>query len=68
MSHSIRNAFRKTLGTITLALGADFVLYGPIESVSYMFPSIALIDAAYGQLIMEQGRMLDRSHPIFRIA
>ena len=53
---------------ITVALGADFVLYGPIESASYMFPSIALIDAAYGQLIMEQGRMLDRSHPIFRIA
>jgi tetrahydromethanopterin S-methyltransferase subunit H len=53
---------------ITAALGADFVLYGPIEAASYMFPSIALIDAAYGQLIMEQGRMLDRSHPIFRIA
>jgi tetrahydromethanopterin S-methyltransferase subunit H len=53
---------------ITVALGADFVLYGPIESASYMFPSIALIDAAYGQLIMEQGRLLDRSHPIFRIA
>jgi len=53
---------------MTVALGADFVLYGPIESASYMFPSIALIDAAYGQLIMEQGRMLDRSHPIFRIA
>jgi hypothetical protein len=27
-----------------------------------------LIDSAYGQLIMEQGKMLDRSHPIFRIA
>jgi tetrahydromethanopterin S-methyltransferase subunit H len=55
-------------GGITVALGADFVLYGPIESASYMFPAVALIDAAYGQLIMEQGRMPDRTHPIFKIA
>jgi len=53
---------------ITVALGADFVLYGPIETASYMFPAISMIDAAYGQLIMEQGRMLDRTHPIFKIA
>ncbi len=55
-------------GGITVALGADFVLYGPIESASYMFPATAMIDAAYAQLIMEQGRMLDRTHPIFKIA
>lgn len=53
---------------ITVALGADFVLYGPIETAPYMFPATALINAAYGQLIMEQGKMLDRTHPIFRIA
>jgi tetrahydromethanopterin S-methyltransferase subunit H len=53
---------------IAVAVGADFVLYGPIESADYMFPAIAMIDAAYGQLVMEQGKMLDRSHPIFKIA
>jgi tetrahydromethanopterin S-methyltransferase subunit H len=53
---------------IAVAAGADFVLYGPIESADYMFPAIAMIDAAYGQLIMEHGKMLDRSHPIFKIA
>jgi len=53
---------------ITVAIGADFVLYGPIESANYMFPAIALIDAAYGQLIMEHGKKLDKSHPIFKIA
>ncbi len=53
---------------IPVAIGADFVLYGPIESADYMFPAIAMIDAAYGQLIMEQGRILDRTHPIFKIA
>jgi len=55
-------------GGITVALGADFVLYGPIETANYMFPAIAMIDAALGQLIMEQGRMLERTHPIFKIA
>lgn len=53
---------------ITVAAGADFVLYGPIEAADYMFPSIAMIDAAYGQLIIEQGRGLSKDHPIFRIA
>jgi tetrahydromethanopterin S-methyltransferase subunit H len=53
---------------ITVATGADFVLYGPIESADYMFPSVGMIDAAFGQLVMEHGRMLDKKHPIFRIA
>lgn len=53
---------------ITVAIGADFVLYGPIESADYMFPAIAMVDTAYGQLIMEHGKMLDKSHPIFKIA
>jgi len=53
---------------IAVATGADFVLYGPIESADYMFPAMAMIDAAYGQLIMENGKMLDKGHPIFKIA
>jgi tetrahydromethanopterin S-methyltransferase subunit H len=52
---------------ISVAAGADFVLYGPIEAADYMFPSIAMIDAAYGQLAMEQGIRLSKDHPIFRI-
>jgi len=53
---------------ITVAIGADFVLYGPIESADYMFPAVAMIDAAYGQLIIENGKRLDKNHPIFKIA
>jgi tetrahydromethanopterin S-methyltransferase subunit H len=53
---------------ITVAAGANFVLYGPIESAEYMFPSIALVDAAYAQLRIEAGVMPDSKHPIFRIA
>jgi len=53
---------------ITLAAGADFVLYGPIEYADYVFPTVAMVDAAFGQLQIEKGKMPDRTHPIFRIA
>lgn len=53
---------------ITVAVGADFVLYGPIEHAEYIFPTIAMIDAAYGILFVEQGKILNRNHPIFKIA
>lgn len=53
---------------ITVAAGANFVLYGPIECADYMFPAIAMVDAAYAQLGMEEGAMPDPRHPIFRIA
>jgi len=53
---------------ITLAAGADFVLYGPIEYADYVFPTVALVDAAFGQLSIEKGKMPDARHPIFRIA
>jgi tetrahydromethanopterin S-methyltransferase subunit H len=48
-------------------LGADFILYGPIESASYVFPSVAMIDACLAQLAIEQGRFPERNHPIFKI-
>lgn len=53
---------------ITVAAGADFVLYGPIEHADYMFPTIALVDAAYAQLAMERRKFPDKTHPIFKIA
>jgi len=53
---------------MSVVVGADFVLYGPIGAASYMFPAVALVDAAYAQLAIEQGKMPDRTHPIFRIA
>lgn len=52
---------------ITAAIGADFILYGPIEHADYIFPAIALVDAAYSTLYIEEGKMLSRNHPIFKI-
>jgi len=50
------------------AVGADFILYGPIKDAKIVFPAVAMVDAAYGYLATESGGRLDRSHPLFRIA
>jgi len=54
--------------SLPLALGADFLLYGPIDFAPYIFPSLSLIDAAYGQLLLEKKKRPERTHPRFKIA
>ena len=53
---------------LTIAAGADFILYGPVEAAPYVFPAVAMVNAAFGQLLIEEGRVPPSSHPIFRIA
>jgi tetrahydromethanopterin S-methyltransferase subunit H len=53
---------------LPIAAGADFVLYGPIEDASFVFPAVAMVDAAFAQLSIEKGRVPLPSHPIFKIA
>lgn len=50
------------------SIGADFVLYGPIEDAPYFFPAIAMLDAAYGQIAIEKGKIPNTKHPLFKIA
>jgi len=54
--------------SLPVAIGADFILYGPIKDAEYIFPAICLIDAAYGQVSMEEGKRPSPSHPRFKIA
>jgi tetrahydromethanopterin S-methyltransferase subunit H len=49
------------------AIGADFVLYGPVEDAKNVFPAVAMIDTALSQLMIERGIRPDESHPRFRI-
>jgi len=56
------------VSSLPIAIGADFVLYGPIEAAEHIFPAICLIDAAYGQILMEEGKRPSLSHPRFKIA
>lgn len=53
---------------MAVSIGADFILYGPIEDASVFFPSIALVDTAYGQLMLERGERPPINHPLFKIA
>ena len=47
--------------------GADFILYGPMRHAKVVFPAVAMVDAAYGQVEMEGGFIPGRGHPLFRI-
>jgi len=52
---------------LPIAAGADFVLYGPMRNAETVYPSIAMINAAYSQLIFEQRKRPDKNHPRYRI-
>ena len=52
---------------ITAAVGGDFCLYGPIHTASYVFPAVAMVNAAQEQLGLEDGKKHDRTLPLFRI-
>jgi tetrahydromethanopterin S-methyltransferase subunit H len=52
---------------LPIAAGADFVFYGPMRNAEEVYPSIAMIDAAYSQLLIEKKVRLGRDHPRYRI-
>ena len=52
---------------LPIAAGADFVFYGPMRNAEIVYPSIAMIDAAYSQLVMEQRIKLGKAHPRYKI-
>jgi len=56
------------VAVLTVSAGANFILYGPIQNASYMFPSVAVVDAALAQVAMERREKIDRSHPRYKIA
>ncbi len=53
---------------VAVAAGADFVLFGPAEDSQYVFPVVAMTDAAYGYVLFEKKVALDRQHPLYKIA
>ncbi len=53
---------------LTTTAGADFVLYGPVDDAKAVFPMVAMVDAAWGQVIFERSRKVNRAHPLFKIA
>jgi len=54
--------------TIPVVIGADFILYGPIEHADIIFPTVAMVDAIYGFMLRERGIKVGKEHPLFKIA
>ena len=52
---------------LPVAVGADFVFYGPIRNADAVYPSVGMIDAAYSQQVMEKRVRLEKSHPRYKI-
>ncbi len=52
---------------IAATAGSDFILYGPIEAAPYVFPVVAMVDAALGYHYIEMKEMLERNHPLYKI-
>ncbi|MFW9966072.1 MAG: tetrahydromethanopterin S-methyltransferase subunit H [Candidatus Thorarchaeota archaeon] len=50
-----------------VALGADFVLYGPIKHAPVVFPSVAMIDVALSGSLIEERIRPERPHPRYLI-
>ena len=51
----------------SVAVGADFLLYGPIEDAPFVFPAVAMVDTALSQLEMEKVNRPCEGHPRFKI-
>lgn len=55
------------INAIPTIIGADFVLFGPLKNAPQHYPSVAMVDAAYSQLMMEKRVRPSRDHPRFKI-
>lgn len=53
---------------LPIAIGGDFVLFGPVSDAEFIVPAIATINAAYGQVLMEEGKRPNPDHPRFKIS
>lgn len=67
MGREVRDLCGVSASILAVAAGADFILYGPIEYSTLVFPAIAMVDAALSQVKLEGGSRVDRTHPRYRI-
>jgi tetrahydromethanopterin S-methyltransferase subunit H len=56
-----------SVNAASVAVGADFVLYGPIDDSKVVFPAVAMVDTAYSQIPIEKKVQLPRNHPRYKI-
>jgi tetrahydromethanopterin S-methyltransferase subunit H len=56
-----------SVNAVSAAVGADFILYGPIDDAKVVFPAVAMVDTAFSQLPIEKKIQIPRTHPRYRI-
>lgn len=56
-----------SVNAVSAAVGADFILYGPIDDAKVVFPAVAMVDTAYSQLPIEKRIQIPKTHPRYRI-
>ena len=56
-----------SVNATTAAVGADFILYGPIDDAKVVFPAVAMVDTAFSQLPIEKKIQIPKTHPRYRI-
>lgn len=56
-----------SVNATSAAVGADFILYGPIDDAKVVFPAVAMVDTAYSQLLIEKKIQIPKTHPRYRI-
>lgn len=56
-----------SVNAVTATVGADFILYGPIEDAKIVFPAVAMVDTASSQTLIEQKIQIPKDHPRYRI-
>jgi tetrahydromethanopterin S-methyltransferase subunit H len=55
------------INAIPTIIGADFVLFGPLKGATMYYPAVAMVDAAYSQLMMEKRIRPNKEHPRYKI-
>ena len=65
----VHQACKAAAQVIPLALGADFLLYGPIESAPQLFPACATVDAMIATVARVEFGMetLTKEHPLYKL-
>jgi tetrahydromethanopterin S-methyltransferase subunit H len=56
-----------SVNAASAAVGADFILYGPIDHAKVVFPAVAMVDAAFSQIPLERKIQIPKNHPRYRI-
>ncbi len=52
---------------LAVGVGADFLMYGPVEDAKVAFPAVAMVDTMLSQMFVERGGQIAKGHPRFRI-